>query len=181
MTDYIIQFQHFDHDKVGTIGNLLCIDPNLLAIKDANRYNKNMLHLHGTPSLPLLCFSVIITTTDNHDQGHTFGSNNEWIIKDICGVFPAMELEREIAVIGLAFQRPYIPADSARTVFDVLHFTMDDNAFIFANMIKEGTLVACSSIIYFNNSAYFIVDYRRNLAVSVEIGLCNLSHGFQID
>lgn len=126
-----------------------------------------MLHLHGTPSLPLLCFSVIITTTDNHDQGCTFGSNNEWIVKDICGVFLAMELEREIAVIGLMFQRPYVPADSARTVFDVLHFTMDDNAFSFAtNMMKEGTLVACSSIIYFNNSAYFIVDYRRDLAVS---------------
>ncbi|KAF8148178.1 hypothetical protein B0H34DRAFT_803023 [Crassisporium funariophilum] len=146
--EYIKALITFEHDKVGTIGNLSRIDPNLLAIKDANRFNRNMLHLRGTPSLPLLCFSVVITTTDNHDQGRTFGSNNEWIVKDICGVFPAMELERAIAVIGLAFQMPYVPADSARTVFDVLHFTMDDNAFSFAtNMTKE-------------------VDYRRDLAAS---------------
>ena len=88
--------------------------------------------------IPLLCFSVIITTADNHIEGCTFGPSNEWIIKDIAGVFPAMELERAIAVIGLAFKMPYVPADSARTAFDVLHFTMDDNAFSFStSMMKE--------------------------------------------
>jgi hypothetical protein len=100
-----------------------------------------MIHLHGTPSVPLLCFSVIVTTTDNHLEGRTFGPNNEWIVKDIGGVFPAMELERAIAVIGLTFKMPYIPADSARTAFDVIHFTMDDNAFSFStSMMKEGAV-----------------------------------------
>ena len=101
-----------------------------------------MIHVLGCPSIPLLCFSVIITTTDNHIEGQTFGSSNEWIVKDICGVLPAMELERAIAVIGLAFKMPYVLADSARTAFNVLHFTMDDNAFSFSTSImKEGALV----------------------------------------
>jgi hypothetical protein len=100
-----------------------------------------MIHLLGCPSLPLLCFSVVITTADNHIEGRTFGASNEWIVKDIGGVFPAMELERAIAVIGLAFKMPYVPPDSARTAFDVLHFTMDDNAFSFStSYMKEGVL-----------------------------------------
>lgn len=139
---YIKDLITFSHDKVGTIGNLSRIDPSLLGVKDANYFNKNMIHLLGTPTLPLLCFSVILTTTDNHIDGRTFGPSNEWIVKDICGVFPAMELERAIAVIGLAFKMPYFPNDSARTAFDVLHFTLDDNAFSFSSsMMKEGKLV----------------------------------------
>lgn len=60
-----------------------------------------------------------------------------------------MELERAIAVIGLAFKMPYFPADSARTAFDVLHFTMDDNAFSFStSMMKEGTSVVFPLWIY---------------------------------
>jgi hypothetical protein len=50
-----------------------------------------MIHLLGCPSLPLLCFSVVITTADNHIEGRTFGASNEWIVKDISGVFPAMD------------------------------------------------------------------------------------------
>jgi len=74
-----------------------------------------------------------------------FGPNNEWIVKDICGVFPAMELERAIAVIGLAYKMPYFPPDSARTPFYVLHFTMEDNTFSFStSMMKEGKLVTFS-------------------------------------
>jgi hypothetical protein len=100
-----------------------------------------MIHLQGTPSIPLLFFSVIITTTDNHIQGRTFGPNNEWIVKDLGGVLPAGELERAVAVIGLAFKMPYIPADSARSPSDVLHFTMENNAFTFStSMTKEGSL-----------------------------------------
>jgi hypothetical protein len=110
-----------------------------------------MIHLQGSPSLPLLCFSVIVTTTDNHIEGRIFGPSNEWIVKDICGVLPAMELERAIAVIGLAFKMPYFPPDSARTVFDVLHFTMDDNAFSFSTtLMKEGVLVTLLLKIYHN-------------------------------
>jgi hypothetical protein len=60
-----------------------------------------------------------------------------------------MELERVIAVIGLAFKMPYVPADSARTASDILHFTMDDNVFSFStSMMKEGALIIFSSRIY---------------------------------
>ena len=84
-------------------------------------------------------------------EGRTFGPSNEWIVKDIGGVFPTMELERAIAVIGLAFKMPYVPADSARTTFDVLHFTMDENAFSFStSMMKEGVFVAFSLRICLN-------------------------------
>ena len=138
---YIKDLITFSYDKVGTIGNLSRIDPNLLGIKDSGNFNKNMIHLIGTPSIPLLCFTVIISTTDNHIEGRTFGPSNEWVVKDIAGVFPAMELERAIAVIGLAFKMPYVPSDSARTALDILHFTMDDNAFSFStSMMKEGSL-----------------------------------------
>ena len=146
---YIKDLITFSHDKVGTIGNLSHIDPSLLGVKYANYFNKNMIHLLGTPSTPLLCFSVIITTTDNHIEGRVFGPSNEWIVKDIFGVLPAMELERAIAVIGLAFKMPYFPADSARTAFDVLHFTMDDNAFSFStSMMKEGVSLVFPLWIY---------------------------------
>ena len=139
----------------------------MLGIKDANHFNKNMIHLLGTPSVPLLCFSVVITTTDNHIEGRTFGPSNEWIIKDICGVFPAMELERAIAVIGLAFKMPYFPADSARTAFDVLHFTMDDNAFSFStSMMKEGKLLAFLFKEISLNCYFLLADYRRDLAIA---------------
>ena len=78
-----------------------------------------------------------------------------------------MELERAIAVIGLAFKMPYVPADSARTAFDVLHFTMDDNAFSFStSMMKEGALVTFSLKIYLKFFFFFIVDYRRDLAAA---------------
>lgn len=174
MSRYIKALITFSHDKVGTIGNLSRIDPSFLSVKDANSYNKNMIHLHGCPSIPLLCFSVIITTTDNHIEGRTFGSSKEWIIKDIGGVFPAMELERAIAVIGLAFKMPYVPADSARTVFDVLHFTMDDNAFSFStSMMKEGALISFFYLFFFFLVhvlilTFFLADYRRELA-AVEV------------
>ena len=125
-----------------------------------------MIHLHGSPSVPLLCFSVILTTSDNHVDGRTFGPGNEWIVKDIAGVLPAMELERAVAVMGLAFKMPYVPLDSARTEFDVLHFTMFDNAFSFStSMMKEGALGA-----FFFQSymliIFLIADYKRDLAAN---------------
>ena len=57
------------------------------------------------------------------------------IVKDTAGVLPAMELEKVIAVIGIAFKLLYFPADSARTAFDVLRFTMCDNVFCFSTSI----------------------------------------------
>jgi len=126
-----------------------------------------MIHLHGSPSVPLLCFSVILTTSDNHIDGRTFGPGNEWIVKDIGGVLPAMELERAIAVMGLAFKMPYVPLDSTRTEFDVLHFTMFDNAFSFStSMMKEGVLVAFFFQSYMLIIIFLIVDYKRDLAAN---------------
>jgi len=111
--------------------------------------------------------SFNITTTDNHIEGRTFGPGNEWIVKDIGGVFPAMELERAITIIGLAFKMPYVPADSARTEFDVLHFTMFDNAFSFStSMMKEGAFNLFFSSRMYTNLFIFVlvVDYKCDIA-----------------
>ena len=83
----------------------------MLGVKDANAFNKNMIHFNNNPSAPLLCFSLILTTDDYLDRGRTFG---EWMVKDLFGVLPAMELERMVAVIGLAYKLPYVPDNSAR-------------------------------------------------------------------
>ena len=151
---YIKSLITFDLETPGTIGNLSRIDPSLLGIKDANSFNKNMIHVQGFPPPPLLFFSVVITTTDNHIEGRTFGLNNEWIVKDISGVLPAMELERAITVIDLAFKMPYVSADSVRTAFDVLHFIMDDNAFSYStSMMKDGVSV----LFYLKDISYLLL------------------------
>jgi hypothetical protein len=117
------------------------VDPSLLGVKDANSFTKNSLYLHGITSAPLLCFSVVLITQDNHEHGRTIGSDpKEWVIKDVAGVLSTMELERFIAVLGLAYDLPFVPDDSARRVHDLLHLTMVDNAFSFATsmMLKSG-------------------------------------------
>ena len=129
----------FTHDKAGNIANLSRIDPSLLGVKDANTYTKNTLYLHGISSAPLLCFSLILVTRDNHENGRTFGSEHkEWILKDIVGVLPAMELERFVAILGLAYKLPYVPNDGARREGDLLYLSMIDNAFCFStSMISK--------------------------------------------
>lgn len=123
----------FSHDKAGNIGNLSRIDPSLLGVKDANSYTKNALYLHGISSAPLLCFSLVLITRDDHEHGRVFGSEpKEWMVKDVAGVMLTMELERFIAVLGLAYELPYVPEDSARRENHLLHFSMVDNAFSFA-------------------------------------------------
>jgi len=126
----------FSYDKTGNIANLSRIDLALLGVKDASSYTKNLLHLHGISSAPLLCFSVILVTQDNHEHGRTLGSDpKEWVIKDIAGVLLTMELERFIAVLGLAYELPYVPDDSTRREQDLLHLTMIDNAFSFTTVM----------------------------------------------
>jgi hypothetical protein len=130
------------------------IDPSLLGIKDANTYTKNALYLHGISSAPLLCFSLVLVTCDNHEHGRTFGSDpKEWVMKDIAGVMLTMELERFIAVLGLAYELPYVPDDSARREQDLLHISMVDNAFSFTTgmMLKKGESrlkILCRSVTY---------------------------------
>jgi hypothetical protein len=87
----------------------------------------------------LLCLSLVLVTRDNHEHGRTFGSElKEWILKDIAGVLPAMELERFVAVLGLSYQLPYVPDDSARREGDLLYLSMIDNAFCFStSMISK--------------------------------------------
>ena len=113
----------FSHDKAGNIGNLSRIDPSLLGVKDANSYTKNALYLHGISSAPLLCFSLVLITRDDHEHGRVFGSEpKEWMVKDVAGVMLTMELERFIAVLGLAYELPYVPEDSARREPSVAFF-----------------------------------------------------------
>jgi hypothetical protein len=117
------------------------IDPSLLGVKDANSFTKNSLYLHGVSSAPLLCFSLVLVTRDNHEHGRILGSApKEWVIKDVAGVLLTMELERFIAVLGLAYELPYVPDDSARRESDLLHLTMLENAFCFSTsmMLKSG-------------------------------------------
>jgi len=62
---------------------------------------------------------------------------------------------------------PYVPADSARTEFDVLHFTMFDNAFSFStSMMKEGAFNLFFSSSMYTNLFIFVlvVDYKRDIA-----------------
>lgn len=134
------------------------IDPSLLGVKDANSFTKNALYLHGLPSSPLLCFSIVLVTRDHHEGGRVLGSYpKEWVVKDVSGVLLTMELERFIAVLGLAYRLPYVPDDSARREHDLLHLPMNDNAFNFSTgmMLKSGeySLIFCTtkSLIVFDN------------------------------
>lgn len=134
----------FSHDKAGNVANLSRIDPSLLGVKDVNSFTKNALYLHGVLSAPLLCLSVVLITGDSHEHGRTLGSEpKEWVIKDVAGVLLTMELERFIAVLGLAYELPYVPDDSARREGDLLHFSMIKNAFSFATamMPKSGEYI----------------------------------------
>ena len=134
----------FSHDKTGNIANLSRINPALLGVKDTNSFIKNTLYLHGNLVEPLLCFSLILVTSDNHEHGRTLGSETkEWILKDIAGVLPTMELERFVAVVGLAYQLPYLPDDNLRRESDLLHFAMVENVFSFTTgmMHKNGECI----------------------------------------
>ena len=132
------QLISFSHDKAGNIANLSRVDPTLLGVKDTNSFAKNALYFHGNSAAPLLCFSLVLVTRDCHEHGRILGSEpKEWVIKDIAGVMPTMELERFISVLGLAYELPY---DNTRREQDLLHLTMADNAFCFttAMMLKSG-------------------------------------------
>ena len=120
----------------------LALTPTLLGVKDTNSFSKNVLYLHGK-SDPLLCFSLVLVTCDNHEHGHTLGSDKEWVIKDIAGVLLTMELERLVTVIGLAYQLPYVPDDNLGMESHVLHFAMVENAFSFTTgmMNKNGKFI----------------------------------------
>jgi hypothetical protein len=99
-----------------------------------------MLFISMVFRLPL-CFSLILVTRDNHEHGRIIGSEpKEWMIKDVAGVMLTMELERFIAVLGLAYELPYVPEDSARREHDLLHLAMVDNAFSFTTgmTLKSG-------------------------------------------
>ena len=133
------QLLAFSHNKAGNIANPSRIDPTLLGVKDSNSFTKNVLHLHGN-SEPLLCFSLVLVTIDNHEHGRALGSDpKEWVIKDIAGVLLTMELERFVAVLGLAYELPYLPDDNARRERDLLHFAMVDNAFSFTTGMMHKT------------------------------------------
>ena len=119
------------------------IDPALLGVKDSSTFSKNLLYFYGNSSEPLLCFSIILVTSDNHQRGCSLGTEKEWVLKDIAGVLLTMELERFVAVLGLAYQLPYVPDDNTRRESDLLHLAMVENAFSFTTgmMHKSGECI----------------------------------------
>jgi len=142
----------FTHDKAGNIANLSRIDPAVLGVKDlsSSGYNKNFLFLHGNSQDPLLCFSLVLVTADNHQHARTLGSDpNGYVIKDVAGVLPTLELERLVSVLGLAYQLPYVPDDNLRKDTDLLYFSMVDNAFSFGTAIMNRTGECNLDILYF--------------------------------
>jgi len=144
---------------VGNIGNLSRIDPSLLGVKDQSSYTKNALYLHGVSSAPLLCFSLVLVTRDNHESGRVLGSGvKEWVLKDVAGVLLTMELERFIAVLGLSYEL-HVPDDDARREHDLLHLAMIDNAFSFATgMMPKGVSIVWSYFILLSY-LYFTTDF----------------------
>ena len=98
----------------------------------------------------MLCFSLVLVTHDNHEHDRSLGSDpKEWIIKDVAGVLLTMELECFVAVLGLVYELPYVPDESACREQDLLHLTMVENTFSFATtvMLKKGK--SCGLVIYF--------------------------------
>ena len=145
----------FDCDKVGNLGNLSRIDPALLGIKDTGKNVKNAIHLFGQSAEPLLCFSVIVVIGDNHEDGLAFGSDMGWVVKSVPGVLPSMELERLVALLGLAFRMPYVPDDSARRETDILYISMNKNAFNFSTVTTPAAGEGILPILYCVN--FFIL------------------------
>ena len=140
----------FSHDKVGNIANLSRIDLTLLGVKDANSYTKNVLYLHGNSSEPLLCFSLVLVTSDNHEEGHAIGASDprELVIKDIAGVLLSMELEHFVAVLGLVYELPYTPDNNTHREKDLLHIAMVNNAFSFTTMMTPTSGECLLDIVY---------------------------------
>ena len=129
----------FSHDEDGNIANLSRIDPTLLGVKDLNSYTKNLLYRHGH-SEPLLFFSLVLVTGDNHLHGRILGGSDSkggYFIKDILGVLHVLELERLVAVLGLAFNLPYVPDDNLRKETDLLYFSMVENGFSFTTGMQN--------------------------------------------
>ena len=112
-------------------------------MKDSSTFSKNLLYFYGNSSEPLLCFSIILVTSDNHQRGRFLGTEKEWVLKDIAGVLLTMELEHFVAVLGLAYQLPYVPDDNTRRESDLLHLAMVENAFSFTTgmMHKSGECI----------------------------------------
>ena len=99
---------------------------------------KNALYLYGLSSELLLFFSVVLITRDNHEHGHTLGSDQKtWVIKDVAGCMLTMELECFIAVLGLVLELPYVSDDSACKEDDLLYLGMVDNTFTFSTTMMD--------------------------------------------
>ena len=156
---YIKNLLTFDYDKKGNIANLSRIDPSLLGVKDATSF-PDALHLYGFSSTPLTCFSLVLVIQDNHQRPRALGS--EWVQKDIFGVLHSMELERLVAVLGLAYDLPYVADDGARRDGDLLRFQMIKNGFAFSTRIMGAS--GEHSLDVFHGRLchlYFVLDYNK--------------------
>jgi len=70
----------------------------------------------------LTCMISNSQLPDNYEPGrfHIFAIGMYIIVKYLDVVLAAVELERLVAVLGLAFKLPYVPDDSARRATDLL-------------------------------------------------------------
>ena len=152
----------FSYDKAGNTANLSRIDPALLGVKNKDpnsNYNKNFIYLHGNSQDPLLCFSLVLVTADNHQHARSLGSSdsvNGYVIKDVAGVLLTLELERLVSVLGLAYELPYVPDDNTRRDTDLLYFSMVDNAFSFGTAIMSKTGEGTLDILYFADTCFHL-------------------------
>jgi hypothetical protein len=156
---YIKNLFTFDYDKKGNIANLSRIDPSLLGVKDAFGFS-DALHLHGFSSTPLTCFSLVLVIQDNHQHPRALGS--EWVQKDIFGVLHAMELERLVAVLGLAYHLPYVEDDGARREVDLLRIQMIKNGFAFSTRMMAAS--GEHSLYVFHGRLchlYFLLEFNK--------------------
>ena len=60
-----------------------------------------------------------------------------------------MELECLVAVLGLAFELPYLPDDNSRRERDLLRFSMIENAFSFPTGMMHKAGVCVLDIVYY--------------------------------
>ena len=77
-----------------------------------------------------------------------------------------MELEHFIAVLGLAYELPYVPDDNTRRESDLLHFSMVDNAFSFTTGMMHKACESIFDIFLLSRYLYSAKDFDRAKAGS---------------
>jgi hypothetical protein len=108
----------------------------------------------------LTCFSLVVVIQDNHQRPRALGS--EWVQKDIFGVLHSMELERLVAVLGLAYDLPYVADDGAQRDGDLMRFQMIKNGFAFSTRMM-GVSGEHSPYVFHGRLChlYFVLEFNK--------------------